>query len=90
MLKKILQELNISIFIKLNSFYQKLKSAYTKTIILISKNYQKNRIQAFIFSSLNKIFDIMPEILISIAIENVVNKEKSMFEKLIQVNNYQF
>lgn len=47
-----------------------------------SKNYQKDIIQGVIYSSLNKIFDIMPEILIGVAIDTVVNKEKSLIASL--------
>ncbi|MBX9839809.1 MAG: ABC transporter ATP-binding protein/permease [Silvanigrellaceae bacterium] len=46
------------------------------------KIIKKDVILASIYSSLNKIFDIMPEILIGIAIDTVVNKQNAILSKL--------
>lgn len=53
-----------------------------KRLFIYAKNYQKDVILASIYSSLNKIFDIMPEILIGIAIDTVVNKQNAILSKL--------
>ncbi|APJ04667.1 ABC transporter ATP-binding protein [Silvanigrella aquatica] len=53
-----------------------------KRLYLYSKNYQKDITLGIIYSSLNKLFDIMPEILIGIAIDTVVNKEKSILANI--------
>ncbi|KAB8031072.1 ABC transporter ATP-binding protein [Fluviispira multicolorata] len=50
-------------------------------LFLYSKNYQKQIILGGIYSTLNKIFDIMPEILIGIAIDTVVNTNQSFLAK---------
>jgi ATP-binding cassette subfamily B protein len=53
-----------------------------KRLFIYAKSYQKDVILASIYSSLNKIFDIMPEILIGIAIDTVVNKQNAILSKL--------
>ncbi|BBH52514.1 ABC transporter ATP-binding protein [Fluviispira sanaruensis] len=53
-----------------------------KRLFQYSKNYQKDIGLGVLYSSINKVFDIMPEILIGIAIDTVVNKERSLLAKL--------
>jgi ATP-binding cassette, subfamily B, bacterial len=49
-----------------------------KRIFSYSKPSQKKIKQAILFSSLNKLFDIAPEILIGVAVDLVVRKKQSM------------
>ena len=60
------------------------KDKYTalKRLLSYSKKYTRDYWLGALFSVLNKLFDIMPEILIGIAIDIVVNKEASFVAKL--------
>ena len=52
------------------------KSAFTR-LLSYSRNYRQIAIRASLYSILNKFFDVMPEILIGVAIDVVVRKEQS-------------
>ena len=52
------------------------KSAFSR-LLSYSRNYRQIAIRASLYSILNKFFDVMPEILIGVAIDVVVRKEQS-------------
>ena len=53
-----------------------------KQLFNYSRQYRRNVIIATIYSVLNKIFDILPEILIGIAVDVVVNQKKSFLASI--------
>lgn len=54
-----------------------------------AKNYRKDMIVASIYSILNTLFDILPEIMIGLAVDVVVYKQTSLLAKLGIVDLYQ-
>lgn len=53
-----------------------------KRLFIYAKAYRKSVILGSVYSILNKIFDIMPEILIGIAVDTVINRQNSFLAKL--------
>lgn len=65
------------------------KYASLKRLLSYSRKYKKDYYLGTLFSILNKFFDVMPEILIGIAIDIVVNKETSFVAKMGLVDPFQ-
>ncbi len=47
-----------------------------------ARNYRRDAIQASLYSALNKFFDVLPEVLIGVAVDVVVRKEQSFLANL--------
>lgn len=60
-----------------------------KRLLSYSQKYKKDYYLGTLYSVLNKFFDVMPEILIGIAIDIVVNKETSFVAKLGLIDPFQ-
>ena len=47
-----------------------------------ARPYRRNAVLAMVYSVLNKFFDVLPELLIGVAVDVVVNQKQSFLAKL--------
>lgn len=65
-----------------------LKSKYPLFRLLnYMQSYRKDYILALIYSTLNKLFDIFPEILLGVAVNMVISQENSWIAQLIEISS---